>query len=479
MIKRNWLDNIRESETIELKPSLSQVNEIIETISAFSNTEGGKIVIGISNSGRLLGVEIGKGTIEHLTNRISQNTDPKVHPHVVIERLKTEDRRLKTVIVIEVKPSLDKLVLASGRPFKRVGKSTVGMSKDEYERLILEKHKDKLQFDRQVCGGASLKDVDEEKVRWFLKEARKHRDLKISEDAGLDDVLRQLRLLQDGKLTNAALLLFGKEPRFIQSEVKCTRFKGNEPVKPYVDFQTLMGSAFDLVDQSLDFVLRNIRKAIWLVPGQVQREEKYEYPPEAIREAIVNAVVHRDYLSPSKVQVRVFDDYIEVWNPGELPKGWTVEKLKQKHESIPRNPLLFKQFFWAKYVEDVGGGTLDILSECKKWGIAEPEFEDTGTAIVVTFRRSVFTPEILAKFGLNERQIKAVNFIKEQGKITTKDYCSLSGVARDTANRDIKELLKKKIIVKKGSGPRIYYTLSNISIGQYRTVSDSKLAEKE
>lgn len=184
-------------------------------------------------------------------------------------------------------------------------------------------------------------------------------------------------------------------------------------------------------------------------------------------------------MSPSKVQVRVFDDYVEVWNPGELPKGWTIEKLKQKHESVPKNPLLFKQFFWVKYVEDVGGGTLDILNECKEWGVPEPEFEDTGTAIVVTFRRTIFTPDILAKIGLSERQIKAIDFINEHGKISTRDYCVLLEVARDTANRDLNNLQKKNIILKKGAGPRTYYMLSNISIGQYRTVSDSKMDGKD
>ncbi|GAG17889.1 unnamed protein product, partial [marine sediment metagenome] len=256
---------------------------------------------------------------ENLTNKIHQGLDPKVHPRIKIQKIDGRD-----VIIVEVKQSADRLVLASGRPFKRVGKSTVRMGKDEYERSILEKHKDKLQFDKQICKQTSLKDIDREKVRWFLREARKHRGLKISENADLSDVLRHLGLSQTGKLTNAALLLFGNDPKFIQSEVKCIRFKGNKPVKPYLDFQTITDNVFDLADQALDFVLRNIRKAIWLVPGQVQREEKYEYPPEAIREAIVNAVVHRDYLSPSKVQVRIFDDYIEIWNPGGLPNGWTV-----------------------------------------------------------------------------------------------------------------------------------------------------------
>lgn len=445
-----------ESETVEFKTSTGEWKEIIETISAFSNTQGGRIIIGVSKSGQSFGVEIGKGTLECLANRISQSIDPKIHPRITTERINN-----KQIIIISVKESSDHLVLAFGRPFKRVSKSNLSMSKDEYERLILEKHKDKLQFDKQVCNGANLKDVEHKKVRWFLEEARKRRGLKIPEDTELDDALRQLGLLKDGKLTNAVLLLFGKESRFIQSEVKCIRFKGNEPVKPYIDFQTLIGNVFDLVDQSLDFVLRNIKKSIWLVPGKVQREEKYEYPPEAIREAIVNAIVHRDYLSPSKVQVRVFDDYLEIWNPGALPKGWTVEKLKQKHESIPRNPVLFKQFFWVKYVEDVGGGTLDILNQCKEWGIPDAEFEDTGTSIIVTFRRSVFTPEVLTKLGLNERQIRAVSYIKQKGKITNAEYQAINETTKKTATRDLVRLVNKEILIKKGkTGKGVFYILN-------------------
>ena len=119
-------------------------------------------------------------------------------------------------------------------------------------------------------------------------------------------------------------------------------------------------------------------------------------------------------------------------------------------------------------------GTNRIIEECPRHGLPEPEFEDTGTAIVVTFRKSIFTPEILLELGLNERQIKAADFIKRHGKITTKDYCDFLKVARDTANKDLKGLLGKNIIKKKGVGPQTHYISSGVSIGQYRTVSDSK-----
>jgi len=285
-----------------------------------------------------------------------------------------------------------------------------------------------------------------------------------------------LKLLKDSKLTNAALLLFSKEPKFLQSEIKCIRFGGNEPVKPYIDFQNLEGNIFNLIDEAMDFVLRNIRKAVRLVPGQIQREERYEYPQGAVREAIVNAVAHRNYFSPSKVQVRIFDDYIEIWNPGRLPEGWTVKKLKEKHESIPKNPLLFKQLFWVKYVEDVGGGTLDMIEECKDWGIPEPEFEDTGTSLVVTIRKTALTDEFLTELGLNDRQKKAVAYMKEHKTITNKKYCELCGVVKDTTNRDINDLQDKKLIEKRGSGPKIHYVLRTTA--RYRPIPSDECKKK-
>src|SRR3989338_2983943 len=140
-----------ESMTVEWKPSLSQIHEIIETVTAFANTEGGRLFIGVSKTGSVLGVSIGKDTIENLTNCIAQSTEPKIHPRITVSKVQD-----KEIIVIDVKESRDKLVLANGRPYVRVGKSTRQMSKDEYEGRILEKHKDKLHFDTQICKGASL-----------------------------------------------------------------------------------------------------------------------------------------------------------------------------------------------------------------------------------------------------------------------------------------------------------------------------------
>jgi ATP-dependent DNA helicase RecG len=291
----------------------------------------------------------------------------------------------------------------------------------------------------------------------------------MPEDASIDQALMQLKLTKKRKLTNAGLLLFAKAPQdfFVQSEVKCIRFHGNKPVKPYIDFQTIAGNVFDLVDRAEDFVLRNIKKAIWLVPEKVQREEKYEYPHEAIREALVNAIAHRDYSSPSKVQVRIFDDYLEFWNPGQLPDGWTVKKLKQKHESIPRNPLLFKQLFWVKYVEDVGGGTLDMIEKCREWGICDPEFEDTGTSIVVTLRKPVITEGFLRELGLNERQIKIIKYLKEHDSITSSECQKMFNITDRQARTDLSRLVKLKLVTKEGEARLTRYKMYPEISGSY------------
>lgn len=146
-----------ESTTIEWKQSVAEIEEIIETAAAFANAEGGRIYIGVSPEGKVLGVQVGKGTIEKLVNQIAQHTDPKLHPKVSVKKIGG-----KVVIVVEVEESHDHLVLAFGRPYKRVGKSSPKMSKDEYERLVIDKHKDKLYFDEQVCKGAKTTDISKE-----------------------------------------------------------------------------------------------------------------------------------------------------------------------------------------------------------------------------------------------------------------------------------------------------------------------------
>ncbi|MBU4340891.1 MAG: putative DNA binding domain-containing protein, partial [Euryarchaeota archaeon] len=323
MIKLKDLLKEGESETVEFKPSLSQMDKITESISAFSNTKGGTVVIGVSDRGKVLGVDIGKNTIESLANQIKQNTDPMAYPSIHVEK---SDK--KQVVVIEVVEGKQKPVLAFGRAFMRVGKSNQKLGFERIRNLAIETLK--VHWDERVCEDASLGDLDEEKVRWFLKEARHRRGLDINENSPVEEALLRLKLLKSGKPTNGAVLLFARDlqRRFIQSEVKCIRFKGVGVTGEMIDLRTVGGDVFEQLIEAEKFVFNNIALSAWIEDEKIQRQERWEYPPKAIREVLANAISHRDYEITSKVQVRIFDDRMEFWNPGRLPEGWNVETLK-------------------------------------------------------------------------------------------------------------------------------------------------------
>jgi len=438
-----------ESEISEFKEKFD--NETIETVVAFANAKGGIILIGVSDNGEVRGIKIGKDTVERITNKILQTTDPKIYPKISVRKIKN-----KKIVIVEVEESKNKPYFVFGGAFKRVGKSSVKMSKGEIEKLILER--EKIYWDEQICKGASLKDIDEKKVKWFLRKAKYERNFDIETETPVKEVLGRLELMKNVKLTNAAILLFGKNPQkfFYQAETRCARFKGTEPIK-FTDMKVFQGTILEQVEKALNFVLDHIPMRVE-IKGKPEREEKYEYPPYAIREAVVNAICHRNYSIASNVQVRIFDDRIEVWGVGPLPEPLTPEDLKKKHKSILRNPLIGKCFFLIKFIEQWGTGTNRMIEACLKHGLPEPKFEEAAGSLVVTFRKYRTSDEELEK--LNERQRKAVEFLKEHGRITLSEYRNLNPNATEkTAYRDLKRMEKLGMIKGIGKKKGRYYVL--------------------
>jgi len=442
-----------ESETLEFKPSLSQRDKICKALSGFSNTKGGTILVGISDNGRVIGIDIGRKTLEDLAGYVKENTDPSIFPSI-----KQVEINKKKIIAITVEESKEKPVFFKDKAYKRVGKSTHRILSSELRRLARESGT-KVYWDEQACKEATLEDIDEEKVRWFLEKTRGERRLNVESNIPLKEALERLNLLSDGKLTNTTFLMFGTKPQkyFLQAEVRCARFKGTKAVKPFLDMKVILGSIYEQVDEAEKFVLNNIRKAAWTVPGRVEREERWEYPPDAIREAITNAIAHRDYCSTANVHVSIFDDRIEVWNPGNLPEPLTPDDLKKTHKSIPVNPLLASTLFLIKYIEKWGSGTNDIVKWCLDYKLPEPIFrEETGGFAVILRKTKIL--EDLEDLGLNERQKMAVEYIKEHGRITNRDYQGLcEGISRKTLARDLQELISKGVVERRGKKKGVYY----------------------
>ena len=444
-----------ESETLEFKESLKLKEEIGETVSAFSNSRGGKILVGVSDNGCIKGLQISEKTLRDLAEFIKRNTDPNVFTSIEVKEISS-----KKIMVIKVKELREKPVFFKNHAYKRVGSSNQRLTSSEM-RKIAKEFGERVYWDEQICEKATLNDLEEDKIKWVIRQAKEQRGLGIEEHTSIREVLMRLKLLQENQLTNAAILLFCKNPQnfFMQVEVKCIRFKGRKVTEPIIDMKVIDGNVIDQVRETEKFIFNNIALSSWIEDWKIQRQEKWEYPPKAIREALVNAIAHRDYTTSSKVQVRIFEDRMEFWNPGKLPEGWNVEMLKKEHESIPFNPLIARIFFWIKYIEEVGTGTNKIIEWCKEWGLPEPIFEFTGTSLVVTLRKPLLKEEF-AKLGLNERQIKAIEYVEKRGSITNREYQALNQVLKWTATRDLTELVKKGVFNQIGRGKRnLRYTV--------------------
>ena len=244
-------------------------------------------------------------------------------------------------------------------------------------------------FDATPCADAAFDDLDRDRMAWFIGTARGARQFPLAEDAPAEALLEHLNLLNRGRLTNAAVLLFGKKPQrfLISSEVKCAHFHGTRVAKPIPSHHVYKGTVFELVDHAVDFALGKIALSVGTRAESVQAPVAYEIPKEVVTEAIVNAVAHRDYTSAGSVQVMLFADRLEIWNPGALPPPLTPDKLRVPHESVPGNPLLARAMYLVKYIEQMGTGTLDMIERCVEAGLREPEFEAAGK-FVTRIRRA-------------------------------------------------------------------------------------------
>jgi predicted HTH transcriptional regulator len=266
-------------------------------------------------------------------------------------------------------------------------------------------------FDDSLCDGATLRDIDNEQVTSFVETAEAKGRLALKGSRAPKAVLRNFNLLKGDKPTNAAMLLFGKNPRrfFSNIQVHCFHFHGTEKRKPIASQQPYEGRLFEVIDEAVEFVLGKLDRSVGTRAKSAQAPVEFEIPRPVITEAIVNAVAHRNYRHNGFVQVIVYADRVEVWNPGELPPGLTPELLREPHGPIPRNPLIAEPLFRVKYVEKAGTGTTDMIAECRAAGLPEPDFRQCGPHFVTTLWRpkAKVIPGVGAKYPASTRQVPA------------------------------------------------------------------------
>lgn len=268
-------------------------------------------------------------------------------------------------------------------------------------------------------------------------------------------MLTHLNLIEGKRVTNAAVLLFGKRPQryFITSEIKCAHFHGYEVTKPIPSYQVYKGDVFHLIDQAVDFVLSKIALTVGSRDKGAEVNVRYELPVQAVTEAIVNAVAHRDYTNNASVQVMLFQNRLEVWNPGALPFGLTIAKLFKPHSSIPTNPLLAEPMYLKGTIERMGSGTLDMAKRCKEMGLPLPVFVQEEDFRVILYRTPQTTPQTTL-------ETKILDVIKQDQRVTQAAIAKKLGISFHTVKEYLAKMKKKGLILRKGGTFKGYWEIT-------------------
>jgi ATP-dependent DNA helicase RecG len=425
-----------ETQNIEYKQSWR--DEYLKWICGFANANGGSIFTGKDDNGNVVGVTDAKRLLEEIPNKVRA-----VLGILADVNLHTTAQGDIIEIIVEGYPYP---VNYKGQYHYRSGSTKQELKGTALDKFLLQKKGKR--WDGVPVPKVSVKDLKQDSFEFFRKRAFKSQ--RIEEDILTDTnelLIENLQLKENEFLKRAAILLFHSNPEnFVTGAyIKIGYFETDDDLK----FQNeIHGNLFEQIEKAMDLLFTKYIKAAISYEG-INRVETYEYPRDAVREALLNAIAHKDYSGGVPIQISVYSDKIIIWNEGHLPENWTVKNLLEKHASRPYNPDIANTLFRSGYIGSWGRGTIKIIRECKQAGIPEPIFSYDSSDISVEFRKDIYNEKHLKTLNLSDRQVKAILFVREKGKITNSDYQILNDVSKATATRDLTELTETHKILKR------------------------------
>lgn len=442
-----------ESSTLELKRELPKNDQIVKTIISFSNQSGGRLVIGVADDGTIVGIPETEAAsaIEYLNHSIYTASAPPILPNVYTQTIDG-----KTLLIVEVssgsnKPYFRKQEGLEKGTYIRLGRSTVRATIELIEELKWQTHGKS--FDCMPVYQTNENDLDHKKIKNFLKK-RKDRD---SDKITKDTLVSYYLIAQEHThtyATTAGILLFGKRPQHFFSEamIICSHFKGTEGREAIASVDCV-GTLFEQFETAYEFILSRLSKSF--VIRAPKREEKLEIPAEAIREALLNLLVHRNYHYKSPGKIAIYRDRIEFFSPGIFSNPTIINNLQSGFSYI-RNIAICKVFREADYIEKIGSGFITIFKSYKEWGLKTP----------LVIEGEGFVKCILPRIKARTEEVDDLNSIMElfetTGEIYISDVMSRLHLTRPTAGRKLSALVKKGLIQKKGKGRGSVYTKHSV-----------------
>ncbi len=394
---------IGESETLEFKSTTGTRREAVETLCAMLNQHGGQVLFGVTSERGVTGQQVGDRTIEQLSAEL-RRIEPPVFP--TVGRVQVGGNR--EVIIVGTSQGTARPYSYRGTAYRRVGSTTVAMSADEYNRMLFERMHSYQRWENQPAAGWSINDLDVAELRRTAAEAIRRGRLEEPVSREPVELLRGLGLLHDDVLLKAAAVLFGNEKRLEFEMPQCllrvARFRGLDKME-FLDNRQFKGNAFALLSNAERFLRDSLPIAGRFESDRFERIDEPLYPPLATREALANALCHRDYsIGGGSVGVAIYDDRLEVTSPGSLHFGLTPEKLFAPHESRPWNPLIANTFYRRGVIEEWGGGILKMAELTNAAGLPTLDIEDANDCVTVRFRHGQFVPQQRTGSGSIERQ---------------------------------------------------------------------------
>ncbi len=385
-IEEIFRSELKESETVEFKESISQLDNSLKTICAFLNNKGGSIYFGINDKGKPTGIKLSDANIREISQKIMLKIKPEITPKISDQTIND-----MPVLKISVEKGINDIYYCNGVVYDRSGTSTVIMPPDEVRSRIIEDCQ--TQWERQIFKKADLSYLSIPTIDTFLDMARKANRIPEINEEDIETMLKKLGLVTDEGITNAAIVLFGKESSgyFPTTLLRCGRFK-DELKKFFIDMKDYGTNIFENLERGIDFLKEHMKIIARVV--DLLRVEKWEIPIPALREAIINAMIHRDYSINGFVYIAIYDNRIRISNPGYLMKGLTVDNLYNEHISIHRNELIAKIVYLSGLIDNWGRGTLNIIDYMSKDSLDFPKFEESACYFHIDFKRQFVSNEI-------------------------------------------------------------------------------------
>ena len=420
----------KENEKVEFKETTGQLERGMETLCAFLNGEGGTVLFGVTDKGKIIGQDLSDKTKREIAEAINR-LEPTAAVQISYVPLQDSEKKVITFHVEDAR--LNRPLCYKGRAYMRVESVTTTMPQSRYNELLIQREEIRHGWETYPNTDLKLTDQDETEIRKTVRLGVECGRLPETTGSDISTILEKLEVLENGVLKNAAAVLFAKKKlaHYPQNLLRLARFKGTDKTV-FIDNQRVHGNLFQLLDVAMSFIFKHL--SLSGTTDTLEREEHLEIPYKAIREAVINALCHRSYRDAGgSVAIAIYDDRVEIENPGSFPSGWDMKRIKSEHGSKPRNPLIADTLYIRKVLESWGRGINLMIEECQKSGLPEPEYQIAVDELKLIFRHKVT--------GQEAGQVTGQVTGQEAGQVTGQVMLLVSALGNDVLS--LKEIMER------------------------------------